>query len=64
MEIRIEDWKLKDCPCCGHVAKILEVTEEAMFPYTFYSVGCTHCTVSTDWLHKIEIAVNQWNARV
>ena len=53
--------ELKPCPCCGHPAEIWEDCDDAGI--TFYSVGCSHCTIGTDWLYKRDDCISHWNAR-
>lgn len=53
--------ELKPCPCCGHPAEIWEDCDDAGI--TFYNVGCSHCTIGTDWLYKRDDCISHWNAR-
>ena len=55
--------KLKPCPFCGNPADLWKDWDDGTYE-PVYCVGCTHCTIRTDWTGKQKEAVQQWNARI
>lgn len=53
--------ELKPCAHCGHPAEMWEDCDDSGIP--FYNIGCSNCTIGTDWLYHRDDCIKAWNSR-
>lgn len=61
-KIRIETFKIKNCPCCSSEAMFIVIYEKDMISHG--QIRCGDCSVGTVDIKDAKTIITDWNKRI